>query len=116
MIRIKLAGAPFNEENPDNPDWPTVHCDGFLISAAGILTNPPALIQLVSNGRIKQPLPNWSEGDVATLTPALGCFWNDVGNSGRCYLDLHLTITCEDREGSLENMVPANPHFPDFTE
>jgi hypothetical protein len=116
MIKMKLASAPYNESGV-TPDWPITRCDGFLLSLDETSeVQPPALIQLASNGRIKQPLPSWREGDIATLTPLVSCGWNDTQNTGRCYLALYLRVTCEGREGYLDGMVPRNPYFYDHTQ
>jgi hypothetical protein len=117
QIKIQLVSAPYEEPgtNPNFPDWPTTRCDGLLINSEGEMErHPPALIQLASNGRIKQPLPAWREGDTAILTPLVIGLWNDVQETGRCYLDLYLRVTCEGREGWLD-MIPRNPNFYDFT-
>jgi len=116
MIKVKLASAPYTEPG-SNPDWPITRCDGFLLSldkTSG--AQPPALIQLASNGRIKQPLPSWQEGDIVTLTPLVSCNWNDTADTGRCYLTLYLRVTCEGRDGFLDSMIPRNPQFGDFTQ
>lgn len=81
----------------------------------GALAEPPALIQLESNGRIKQPLPQWREGDIATLTPHVGCMCNDVEETGRCFVDLYLSVSYEDRDERLDQMIPRNPNLYDFT-
>lgn len=117
MIKMQLASIP--HEDPGKlgtfPGWPITHCDGFLLNQDGKLTEPPALIQLVSNGRTKSPLPEWSAGDTVTLTPLLGGAYNDTGDTGRCYLDLYIRIACEGKPGSLEGMIPRNPDIHDFT-
>ena len=116
MVKIRLASSPYNEPGI-NPDWPITRCDGFLFALdEPSEVQPPALIQLVSNGKIKQPLPSWREGDIATLTPLVSCGWNDIENTGRCYLTLYLRVTCEGREGWLDYMLPRNPNFRDFTQ
>ena len=74
------------------------------------MRNPPALIQLVSNGRMHGPLPEWREGDIAVLTPLASLAWNDPQESGRCYVDLYFRVDCEGREGWLDGMIPTNPN------
>lgn len=114
-LKMQLVSAPYNEPGP-RPDWPIMHCDGLMLSLTdGHIEDPPALIQLVSNGRINQPLPPWREGAVAILTPLASCQWNDVQETGRCYVDLYLRVACEDREGWLDGMIPCNPNLNDFS-
>jgi len=117
MLKMQLASIPHEEPGTPGafPDWPVTHCDGFLLDPDGKLIEPPALIQLVSNGRIKSPLPQWSAGDIATLTPLLGGACNDIEDTGRCYLDLYIRVACEGKPGWLEGMIPRNPDLHDFT-
>jgi hypothetical protein len=114
MLKIRLASSPYNEPGT-RPDWPITRCDGFLFTGDGKLAEPPALIQLASNGRVKNPLPQWRQGDIATLTPLVGCNWNDSEDTGRCFVDLYLSVACEGREGWLIGMLPRNPNIYDLT-
>jgi hypothetical protein len=110
MVKMQLSGVPYKEPG-NRPEWPLYHCDGFLFRFDGSLANPPALIQLVSNGRISQPLPPWREGDIVTLTPHINCMWGSAEDTGRCFLDIALRVTCEGREGEMNGMIPDNPNI-----
>jgi hypothetical protein len=116
QMHIKLAGAPRQQPGP-RPEWPLIRLDGFLLDfkGSGSLAEPAALIQLVSNGRIGCPLPDWRENDIVTLEPFMACVWGDPEETGRCYLDLYIRATCVGRRGQVDGLIPYNPNFYDFT-
>ena len=108
--RAKLAVEPYYERDR------VVRCDCFLLKPGDTPAEPPALIQLISGPRIKQPLPaGWKAGDTPILTPTMSLLWNDTQETGRCYVDLAISVFCEGREGSLDGMIPINPNFYDFS-
>jgi hypothetical protein len=108
--RARLASEPYFERER------VVRCDCFLLSPDGTTTEPPALIQLISGPRIRHPLPTgWKGGDTLILTPIMSLGWNDVQETGRCYVDLAISVTCEGREGFLTGMIPINPNMHDFS-
>src|SRR5215472_14183911 len=110
ILKTRLAGEPYFEEG-------RTRCDCFLLDLDGTnAAEPPALIQLVSSPRIKhQGLPAWKNGDILKLEPVASCSWNDVQETGRCYVDLTLMLTCEGREGFLTGMIPMNPDLYSFS-
>jgi hypothetical protein len=111
VLWARLAGEPYFEEG-------RTRCDCFLLELDSTHPmEPPALIQLFSGPRIKHGrLPAWKDGDILKLEPTASCGWNDVQETGRCYVDLAILVTCEGREGLLTGMVPANPNPRDFTQ
>src|SRR5215472_7570857 len=110
IVRARLASNPYFETDG------VVRCDCFLLELdRDSLTSPPALVQLVSAPGTKSPLPEWQAGDVLELEPAMDYFWNDVEETGRCYLSLKIIVTCQGREGFLPSMVPINPDRTDFS-
>jgi hypothetical protein len=116
QISIKLANAPF-EEPGARPDWPIIRIDGYLMNfEATELIQPVALVQLKGDGRMRGPLPDWKQDDVVTLTPMVSVGYNDVAETGRCFLDLYLRAQCADHAGWVDGLVPVNPNSHDFTE
>jgi hypothetical protein len=114
QMEIQLASAP-REQPSTRPDWPVIRLDGFMHQPGSTeLAQPVALIQLIGNGRIRCPLPEWCEGDTVTLTPLASCAWGD--ETGRCYLDLYLQANCAGREGWIDGLIPYNPDLYDFTQ
>ena len=109
-LRAKLASEPYYERDR------VVRCDCFLLKPGDTPAEPPALIQLISGPRIEQPLPpGWKAGDLLILTPYMSILRNDTQGTGRCYVDLAISVLCEGREGSLDDMIPINPNFYDFS-
>ena len=109
--RARLVNEPyFHAEG-------VVRCDCFLLNLDGLtVAEPPALIQLVTEPGAKHPvLPPWKPGDTLLLEPTMSCSWNEIEETGRCYVALAIHVTCEDREGFLPGMVPLNPDPRDFT-
>jgi hypothetical protein len=107
----KLATDPYFEAEG------IVRCDCLLLNEDGSEPpNGPALIQLISGPRTRhRGLPAWKAGDVLTLTPGMNLAWNDVQETGRCFVDLAIVVTCKGREGFLAGMVPVNPDLHDFS-
>jgi hypothetical protein len=108
--RAKLASEPYFERDC------VVRCDCFLLNPDDTPAEPPALIQLISGPRIKHRIPaGWKVGDTLILTPTMSLGWNDVQETGRCYVDLAISVSCEGREGFLSGMIPINPNIYDFS-
>jgi hypothetical protein len=64
----------------------------------------------------KTSLPaGWKAGDKLILTPTMSLGWNDSQETGRCYVDLAISVFCEGREGFLAGMIPINPNIYDFS-
>jgi hypothetical protein len=108
-IRARLAAVPYFEGD-------AIRCDCFLISVDGVTpTQIPALIQLVSSLTKHPAVPPWKPGDILVLQPTISCLYNDTQETGRCYVELALMVTCEGRPDFLTGMVPLNPNFYDFS-
>jgi len=115
QIEIQLASAPL-EQPGIRPEWPVIRLDGFLRQPGSTeLARPVALIQLIGNGRMRSPLPDWREADIVTLEPMMSCSWNDSEETGRCYPDLFIQVSCAARGGLIMGMIPYNPDLYDFT-
>lgn len=108
-IRAKLAAEPYFERD-------AIRFDCFLLMPDGVTqTEPPALIQLISKSARHSALLPWKAGDILTLQPTISCNWNDTQETGRCYVELAICVTSEDRADFLTGMVPVNPSLYDFS-
>ena len=102
ILRARLASEPYFDQE-------SLRCDCFLLNPdSDTQAEPPALVQLIS--WLREPIPaGWKAGDILQLQPTISCSWNDVQETGRCYVHLAITVTCEGRQGFLIGMIPINP-------
>jgi len=113
----QLPEQPFHGENPKKHQKQ----DPFPLSAQPGLTQVrllpsglPHEAREADSGPLAAPT-GWKAGDTLTLTPTMSLSWNDVQETGRCYVELAIFVTCEGREGFLTGMIPINPNMHDFS-